>query len=87
MVTNLWRSPPPNQFAGKRSLKILLAEGLIQADAIATPQLHLSLTTQHYTQQGIGDLPCPLVILDLDDEETAPISPILPISRKAKNNT
>jgi ADP-heptose:LPS heptosyltransferase len=42
VVTNLWRSPPPDQFVSDRFLEILQAEGLIQADAIAPAKLYVS---------------------------------------------
>jgi ADP-heptose:LPS heptosyltransferase len=42
VVTNLWRSPPPDERVGERFLHILLAEGLIEAKDIALPRLHLT---------------------------------------------
>ena len=40
-VTNLWRSPPPDERVGERFLRLLLAEGLIEPDAVSPPRLHL----------------------------------------------
>ncbi len=40
VVTNLWRSPPPDQNVGDRFLHILQAEGLITPEHIAPAQLH-----------------------------------------------
>jgi len=41
VVTNLWRSPPPDQKVDDRFLHILQAEGLITPADIAPAQLHL----------------------------------------------
>lgn len=63
VITNLWRSPPSNQRVGDRFVQILLAEGVIQPDAIAAPQLHLTLTESDKAQQKLGDISRPLVVL------------------------
>jgi ADP-heptose:LPS heptosyltransferase len=42
VVTNLWRSPPPDERVGERFLRILLAQGLIEPKVIAPPRLHLT---------------------------------------------
>lgn len=42
VVTNLWRSPPPDELVGERFLRILLDEGLIGAKSVAPPRLHLT---------------------------------------------
>ncbi|HCF27409.1 MAG TPA: glycosyl transferase [Cyanobacteria bacterium UBA11049] len=63
VITNLWRSPPPNERVGDRFIQILLAEELILPEAIAAPQLHLSPSEQHYTEKVIGKICRPLVIL------------------------
>jgi ADP-heptose:LPS heptosyltransferase len=41
VVTNLWRSPPPDERVGERFLHLLLAEGLIKPEHISPPRLHL----------------------------------------------
>ena len=41
-VTNLWRSPPPDELVGERFLRLLLAEGLIEPAAASPPRLHLA---------------------------------------------
>ncbi|HEY9602318.1 MAG TPA: glycosyltransferase family 9 protein, partial [Allocoleopsis sp.] len=63
VVTNLWRNPPPNERVGDRFLQILLAEGLIEPETIAAPQLHLTPTEQHQIQEKLGNIRHPLVIL------------------------
>src|SRR5918911_484404 len=42
-VTNLWRSPPPDERVGERFLSLLSAEGLIEPSAISPARLHLTL--------------------------------------------
>lgn len=66
VITNLWRSPPPNERVGDRFIQILLAEELILPDAIAEPQLHLSHTEQHYAEKVVGNIHHPLIILYSD---------------------
>lgn len=44
VVTNLWRSPPPDELISDRFLKILLAEALITSDSITDKQPYLYLT-------------------------------------------
>ena len=63
VVTNLWRSPPPDQRVGDRFLHILQAEGLIAATHIAPVQLHLTLAERLHAQQQLGAIAQPLVIL------------------------
>ena len=46
VVTNLWRSPPGDQFVSDRFLEILLSEGLICESAIAAPQLYITRQEQ-----------------------------------------
>src|ERR671912_2132908 len=41
-VTNLWRSPPPDERVGERFLHILLEEGLIRPEAISPARLYLA---------------------------------------------
>src|SRR5215208_6273019 len=42
VVTNLWRTPPPDERVGERFLRLLLAEGLIDSSALSPPLLHLA---------------------------------------------
>jgi ADP-heptose:LPS heptosyltransferase len=63
VVTNLWRSPPPNEFVSDRFLKILLAEGLIQPEAIAPAQLKLTASEQQQARAALAQLPRPIVVL------------------------
>ncbi len=72
-VTNLWRSrrvsselPPTNQFVSDRFLEILLAEGLIQPQAMLPPRLHLTLLEQQHAQQALASLGRPLIGLIAD---------------------
>lgn len=69
VVTNLWRTPPPEQQVGDRFLQILLAESLIEVEDVTTPcragkapLLHLTPTEQRRAQEAIG-CPFPLVFL------------------------
>lgn len=53
-VTNLWRSPPPDERVGERFVHLLLTEGLIGPRDVAPPRLHLtpeerSLATEKLT--------------------------------------
>ena len=41
-VTNLWRSPPPDERVGERFLRLLLDENLIEPGAVSPPRLHLA---------------------------------------------
>ncbi|MBD2034641.1 glycosyltransferase family 9 protein [Leptolyngbya sp. FACHB-321] len=63
VVTNLWRSPPPNQKVGDRFLQILQAEGLITPADSAPAQLHLLPAEQCHVQQQLGAIAQPLVVL------------------------
>ena len=63
VVTNLWRSPPDNEFVSDRFIKILLGEGLIYADAIAPPQLYTTQQEQQDAQEKLGDIKRPIVVL------------------------
>jgi ADP-heptose:LPS heptosyltransferase len=66
VVTNLWRSPPSNQRVGDRFRQILLAEGVIRPEAIASPQLHLTATEIDQAQQRLGNVKHPIVVLISD---------------------
>ncbi|UBF26519.1 hypothetical protein K9N68_00455 [Kovacikia minuta CCNUW1] len=66
VVTNLWRSPPPNQRVGDRFIQILLAEGVIQSESVSPAQLYLTHDELHHAQQKLGSVnhPCVLLIPD-----------------------
>lgn len=66
VVTNLWRSPPADQRVGDRFGQILLAEGVIQPETVAPPQLHLTAAEMQHAQQQLGDVSRPLIALILD---------------------
>ncbi|MDQ3286291.1 MAG: glycosyltransferase family 9 protein [Actinomycetota bacterium] len=62
-VTNLWRSPPPDERVGERFLRILLADGLIEPKAISPPRLHLTPEECSVAAERLADLRRPLVFL------------------------
>jgi len=63
VVTNLWRSPPPDERVGARFLSILLAEGLIEPGAISSPRLHLTPEERSLVVGQLADLRRPLTFL------------------------
>jgi len=65
VVTNLWRSPPPNEFVSNRFLAILLSEGLIAKEAIdvTSPQIHLLAEERSTARKSLGAAYRPLVCL------------------------
>jgi ADP-heptose:LPS heptosyltransferase len=65
VVTNLWRSPPPNQQVSDRFLQILGSEGVIAQEYIADNQAHLHLSTAERiaAQQALGAAYRPLIVL------------------------
>ncbi len=63
VVTNLWRSPPPDERVGTRFLSILLAEGLIEPGAISSPRLHLTPEERSLAVEQLADLRRPLAFL------------------------
>ncbi|MFC4018758.1 glycosyltransferase family 9 protein [Micromonospora sp. GCM10011542] len=70
-VTNLWRSPPPEQPVGERYLEILHAEGLLAAaDRAARPRVHLTDPARRAGERAVarlvGDPPAPPVVLVTD---------------------
>jgi ADP-heptose:LPS heptosyltransferase len=65
VVTNLWRSPPPDERVGERFLHLLLAEGLIEPESISPPRLHL-LPEAHSAAETLAGMRRPLVFLVLD---------------------
>ena len=62
-VTNLWRSPPPTEHVGERFLRLLLADGLIEPEAISPPQLHLTPEECSIAAERLADLRRPLAFL------------------------
>jgi ADP-heptose:LPS heptosyltransferase len=63
VVTNLWRSPPSDEFVSDRFLKILLSEGLIRPDAVSDPQLYVTLQEQQNAREELGNIERPIVVL------------------------
>lgn len=65
VVTNLWRKPPPDEWVSDRFLQILLAEGLLEAGALAVtqalPLLHLTSDEQCRAQKTLGFCSRPLI--------------------------
>lgn len=62
-VTNLWRSPPPDERVGERFLRLLLADSLIWPEAISPPRLHLTPEECSVVAERLADLSHPLVFL------------------------
>jgi ADP-heptose:LPS heptosyltransferase len=62
-VTNLWRSPPPDERVGERFLRLLLTEGLIEAGAVAPPRLHLTAEERSVATEKLTDVRRPLAFL------------------------
>ncbi len=65
-VTNLWRSPPPEQRVGDRFLEILLTQGVILPTAIAPAQLHLTPQELQAAEWALAEYSRPLVFLFAD---------------------
>ncbi|MBV9454070.1 MAG: glycosyltransferase family 9 protein [Rubrobacter sp.] len=63
VMTNLWQTPPPDERVGERFVRLLLVEGLIEAWAIAPPQLHLTPKERSVTAGWLLDARRPLVFL------------------------
>jgi ADP-heptose:LPS heptosyltransferase len=63
VVTNLWRSPPPDERVGERFLRILLAEGLVQTKSVAPPRLHLTPEERSVAATRLTGTRRPLVVL------------------------
>ncbi|MDX2215235.1 MAG: glycosyltransferase family 9 protein [Oculatellaceae cyanobacterium bins.114] len=65
IVTNLWRSPPPDQRVSDRFLTVLLADGVIQLEAVTwnQPYLYLTATERAIARQKLGAAYRPLVVL------------------------
>ena len=62
-VTNMWRSPPPDERVGERFLRILLADGLIKPWAISPARLHLTPEERSVAASRLADLCRPLAFL------------------------
>jgi ADP-heptose:LPS heptosyltransferase len=62
-VENLWRSPPPDEHVGERFVRILLADGLIEPEAISPPRLHLTPEERSAAAERLVDLRRPLAFL------------------------
>jgi ADP-heptose:LPS heptosyltransferase len=62
-VTNLWRSPPPDERVGERFLHILLADGLVWPEAISPPRLYLTPEERSAAVKRLADLRRPLAFL------------------------
>ena len=63
VVANLWRSPPPDERVSERFLRILLAEGLIEPEAISPPRLHLASGERSTAAEKLAGARRPLVFL------------------------
>src|SRR5919107_275429 len=62
-VTNLWRSPPPDERVGERFLRILLADGLVWPEAVSPPRLYLTPEERSAAVKRLADLRRPLAFL------------------------
>jgi len=63
-ITNLWRSPPANERVGDRFLQILLTEGVITSEAIASPSsIYLTPEERLAARQKLGASYRPLILL------------------------
>ncbi|MDP8952744.1 MAG: glycosyltransferase family 9 protein [Actinomycetota bacterium] len=63
VVTNLWRSPPPDERVGERFLRLLLAEGVIEPEAISPPRLRLAPEERSVAAEKLADIRRPLALL------------------------
>ena len=63
MVTNLWRSPPPDERVGERFLKLLLSDGLIPPSSVTPPLLRLPPGERASAAAMLAGLARPLVFL------------------------
>ena len=61
VVTNLWRSPPPNQFVSDRFVEILQSEELI-SEALP-PKLYLTPEEYQTAREKLASLARPIVVL------------------------
>jgi ADP-heptose:LPS heptosyltransferase len=65
-VTNLWRSPPSNQFVSDRFLEILRFENLITQESVQPARLHLLETERQTAFRQLGNVERPIVVLYTD---------------------
>ncbi|KAM3109188.1 glycosyltransferase family 9 protein [Phormidesmis sp. 146-33] len=65
-ITNLWRSPPSNQFVSDRFLEILRFENLITQESIQPARLHLLETERQTAFEQLGNIERPIVVLYTD---------------------
>ncbi len=65
-VTNLWRSPPFDQFVSDRFLEILRFENLITQESIQPARLHLLETERQTALKQLGNVERPIVVLYTD---------------------
>lgn len=66
-VTNLWRSPPADEWVGDRFVNILKTEGWIAVDTHSSlPQLHITTTERQTARQLLGASYRPLIFLCSD---------------------
>lgn len=64
IVTNLWRSPPPDERVGDRFLTLLVGDGVIHPGVLAqSSYLHLTTTEKAIAHRALGALYRPLVVL------------------------
>ena len=63
VVSNLWRSPPPDERVGERFLKLLLSDGLIPPSSIAPPLLRIAPGERDPAALMLAGLARPLVFL------------------------
>lgn len=63
VVSNLWRSPPRNQFVSDRFVEILGSEGLIVESAILPPKLYLTPEEYQTAREKLAGIEAPLVVL------------------------
>jgi ADP-heptose:LPS heptosyltransferase len=62
-VANLWRSPPPDERAGERFLRLLLADGLIWPEAISPSRLYITTEERSAAVEWLASLRSPLTFL------------------------
>ncbi|GAP94729.1 glycosyltransferase family 9 protein [Leptolyngbya sp. NIES-2104] len=61
VVTNLWRSPPPNQLVSDRFVEILQSEGLISESL--PPKIYLTSEEYQAAREKLAGLARPIVVL------------------------
>ncbi|PSB67497.1 glycosyltransferase family 9 protein, partial [filamentous cyanobacterium CCP1] len=64
-ITNLWRSPPPNERVSDRFLEILRTEEIISANTEQPrePQIHITPTERSIVRSTLGALYQPVIVL------------------------